>query len=316
MQVLTALGESLLTPILSALSSDIERIIFLPSGQLFLFPLHAVPLFANNPALLCDRYEVSYAPSLEVLSHTRTKVTQETVPALYAVINPEDKANLPFAPTEGAAIAQFFTQRAVDTGQVGTKERVLAGMRERTYIHFACHGSYDWDDPPASGLRLAGEILTLADLQQSNIDLSAARLVTLSACETGMTDVVRGSAAEYVGIPAGFLLAGVPCVISSLWAVPDLSTAMLMERFYQNHIQGGMTFAAALSEAQRWVRDLEAEVVAVYAAQCYRQASKKDKNKKGLYKQMDHYRFLADQNPTWRPFAHPYYWAAFTVNGI
>jgi CHAT domain-containing protein len=62
--------------------------------------------------------------------------------------------------------------------------------------------------------------------------MSSARLVTLSACETGITDIKTGSSDEFVGLPAGFMLAGVPCVVSSLWSVPDISTAILMERFY------------------------------------------------------------------------------------
>src|SRR5205823_2525293 len=123
------------------------------------------------------------------------------------------------------------------------------------------------------------------------IDLSAARLVTLSACETGVTDVLRGSAEEYVGIPAGFLLAGVPCVVSSLWAVPDLSTALLMERFYRNHLQSGMEPASALREAQVWVRDLEAEKIAGYAAQWYWRSPQKEEEKKELLRYMRHYRY-------------------------
>ena len=121
------------------------------------------------------------------------------------MINPEDDPKLIFTPIEGVAIAQLFAQSTVDAGRVGTKERVLAGVQGRTYVHFSCHGSYDWDDPPASGLELADDRLTLAELQQGEVDLSAARLVTLSACETGISDVLRGSAEEYVGIPAGFL---------------------------------------------------------------------------------------------------------------
>jgi len=153
----------------------------------------------------------------------------------------------------------------------------------------------------------------LAELQQGEVDLSAARLVTLSACETGISDVLQGSAEEYVGIPAGFLLAGVPCVVSSLWAVLDLSTALLMERFYRNHLNGKMAIAAALREAQVWVRDLEAGKVAEYAVQWYRQSHWRAKIR--LFNSRRYYRYLAEQNPNSRPFAHPYYWAAFTVNG-
>lgn len=57
-----------------------------------------------------------------------------------------------------------------------------------------------------------------------------------------MSDVIGGSAEEYIGVPVGFMLAGVPCVISSLWAVPDLSTALLMERFYATHLKDAPGF--------------------------------------------------------------------------
>jgi CHAT domain-containing protein/tetratricopeptide (TPR) repeat protein len=314
-RTLTDLGERLLTPIMSVLKARIERLILLPSAELFLFPLHAVPLSGDASELLCDRYQVSYTPSIEVLADARARVRGETLPELYAVINPEEDSRLLFTAIEGAAIAQMFARRTLVAGRAGTKERVLAGAQGRTYLHFSCHGGYHWNDPPASGLNLADGRLTLADLQQGEVDLSAARLVTLSACETGISDVLRGSAEEYVGVPAGFLLAGVPCVVSSLWAVPDLSTALLMEKFYRNCLKGGMQFDTALREAQVWVRDLGAETIAEYAEQFYRQPTQKEEEKKELLRYMRHYRYLAKRNPTLRPFAHPYYWAAFTVNG-
>jgi CHAT domain-containing protein len=110
--------------------------------------------------------------------------------------------------------------------------------------------------------------LTLAELRDGAVNLFTARLVTLSACETGLTDVIKGSPEEYVGLPAGFLLCGVPCVVSSLWTVPDLSTALLMGRFYDNHLKQNMNIAAALQNAQVWVRDRSAAEVARYANQC------------------------------------------------
>lgn len=191
---------------------------------------------------------------------------------------------------------------------------MIAGVQGRSYVHFACHGSYDWDDPTTSGLDLTNGRLTLAELQRGVVDLSNARLVTLSACETGITDVVKGSAEEYVGIPAGFLVAGVRCVVSSLWAVPDLSTALLKERFYRNHLKGGMDVAAAFREAQVWMRNLQIGEVARYAERCYQQARHDEKGE--LFKLMRYYRAQARQNSAWCPFAHPYYWAAFTVNGM
>ena len=310
---LKEVGQYLLAPILNALPPDIKRVILLPSGGLFVLPLHAAPLSNNGTQRVCDRYQVSYAPSAEVLSDLRAKATQTAGNGLLAVINPEEDPELPFTPAEGMAISSLFAEHEV-LMRAGTKEAVEGGVRERAYLHFACHGTYNWDEPPASALTLADAQLTLAELQSGKVDMSSARLVTLSACETGMTDIIKGSPEEYVGLPAGFMLAGVPCVVASLWAVPDISTALLMERFYHNHRKGGMDFVTALHEAQKWVRELPIGEVAKYAEKCLRQAKRKDQAQLLIHK--NHYAHRAQQNPNERPFAHPYYWAAFTVNGM
>src|SRR5260370_30125436 len=128
-----------------------------------------------------------------------------------------------------------------------------------------------------------------------------------------MSDASKGSAEEYVGVPAGFMLGGVPAVVSSLWKVPDLSTALLMERFHYNHLVDKLDFAAALQEAQGWVRGLSVETIAEYAAQCYQQSNQVDKKQWLLF--MRYYQYKANENPSHHPFEHPYYWAAFTMNG-
>ena len=314
-KTLVVLGQQLVAPILSQLPSDVEHIIFLPSAELFLLPLHAVPLSGNDLTLVCDHYQVSYVPSFELLAYTQAKVLEAVVtPELYAVINPEAVPNLPFTENEGRAITELFAKHVVDEGLAATKQRVIAEMNGRTYVHFSCLGGYNWNDPMMSGLELADGRLTLAELQRGTIDMSSVRLITLSSAESGIIDIRQGNAEEYVGLPAGFMLLGVPCVVSSLWAVTDLSTAVLMERFYRNHLNGGMSFAAALREAQVWVRELTAGEVAEYAEQCYRHSNQG--NKIESFKYMRYYRNLASQNTTLRPFAHPYFWAAFTVNGL
>lgn len=338
---LQQIGTKLLEPVLASLSPDIDKLILLPSGGLFLLPLHAAPLSAKDTKCLCDRYEISYAPSVKVLADCQAKGRRVGGQDLYAVINPQDDPNLVFTPYEGAIITRLFKGNATHhAGLRGQKSAVVAGAKGKAYLHFSCHGLYRWDNPLESGVALADGRLTLADLQSGTADLSAARLVTLSACETGIIDVMKGNAEEYVGLPAGFMLAGVPCVVSSLWKVWELSTAPLMEHFYRNHLQNGMGFAAALRQAQLRVRDMKAQEVAEYAEQCYEHVKRNraetlrvcqsidsrtlqvkcTKNQKVILKQTleswNHYRNLAQENPTAQPFKHPYYWAAFTVNGM
>jgi CHAT domain-containing protein len=144
-------------------------------------------------------------------------------------------------------------------------------------------------------------------------NLVTARLVSLSACETGIVDAF-GSPEEYVGLPAGFMSAGVPCVVSSLWSVPDFSTALLMGHFYQQHVQNGQDPARALQAAQQWLKDLKVDALIQYVEALSSQASDKDRAR--FYTVLRHYKYLAAQNAELRPFAHPFYWAAFTVNGL
>ena len=86
------------------------------------------------------------------------------------------------------------------------------------------------------------------------------RLVVLSACQTAVIDA-RRLPDEAIGLPAGLLQAGVPAVIGTLWSVDDLSTTLLMSRFYAYHRQGDpatgegpLSPAAALRRAQAWLR--------------------------------------------------------------
>jgi CHAT domain-containing protein len=164
-----------------------------------------------------------------------------------------------------------------------------------------------------SGFLLAkGERLTAADVI-ARLDLSGARLAALSACETGRTDI-RQAPDEYLGLPAGFLRAGAAAVVSTLWAVNDLSTMLLMERFYRYHLENGLPPDVALCKAQRWLRDVtKGELRELFGR--YRDAAPDGPRMPFAVaeKWFTHYT-LGD--PTARPFEHPYHWGAFVVSGI
>ena len=83
------------------------------------------------------------------------------------------------------------------------------------------------------------------------IDLETARVVVLSACETGLFDYSRYPD-EFVGLNSGLLMAGTPAVVSTLWAVDDRSTALLMSEFY-TRLLAGDSFSSAVNHAQLWL---------------------------------------------------------------
>jgi CHAT domain-containing protein len=87
--------------------------------------------------------------------------------------------------------------------------------------------------------------LTLADIQSLRLN---AELVVLSACRTALGREIRGEG--LIGLTRGFMSAGVPRIVASLWDVQDTSTAELMTRFYRGVFRQGQSPASALRAAQ------------------------------------------------------------------
>ncbi|HYO11900.1 MAG TPA: CHAT domain-containing protein [Thermoanaerobaculia bacterium] len=121
-------------------------------------------------------------------------------------------------------------------------------------LHFATHSVINDRQPELSGLvfSLVGPdgrpregFLRLHEIY--NLDIEA-DLVVLSACQTGVGREIRGEGLD--GIVRGFMHAGVPGVIVSLWNVDDAATAELMSRFYKHLLDDGQKPPAALRSAQ------------------------------------------------------------------
>jgi len=121
-------------------------------------------------------------------------------------------------------------------------------------IHFATHGILNSTQPELSGVVLSlvdekgtlqNGFLQLRDIFNLNLP---AELVVLSACETGLGEEVKGEG--LVGLTRGFMYAGSPRVVVSLWSVSDQATAELMAKFYKKMLQEGVKQAAALRAAQ------------------------------------------------------------------
>jgi CHAT domain-containing protein/tetratricopeptide (TPR) repeat protein len=298
-------------------------VILMPQGGLGLLPLHAAwREFDGATRTFLDDHTVHYAPSAHALSvaQRRLREPQRHGTSLLSVVNPT--GDLRHAPAEGRAVAAHFElgEQHVLVGDRATQEAVVGQARGRSYLHFSCHGFYRWLEPMASGLWLAGsdpnsppDPFELREILSPRFDLSASRLVALSACETGLTDY-RQSPDEYLGLPTGFLQAGAPAVVSTLWPVDDLSTALLMGEFYHRHLDEGQGIAEALRDAQLWLRNLERDEVLDLIEPLWEQAQQEDP---ALFRAIDplYWQLLQGSDEYDHPFAHPYYWGAFTASG-
>lgn len=310
-------------------NQHIQRVIVIPHRFLHLLPIHAVPLPNGQP--WGDAVAIQYAPSATILcrllrarapaNHPQNSNAEGFIrggAVCVSYSDPSDEVPLIFEAPEARAVVDA-TGAELLAGRDATPTRVLAALRRATYVHFVCHGVFDKGSPLETHLRLSpGEHsgrgqdqastygpLTLGEIFEG-AHLPQTRLVVLSSCETGLTRV-ENRHEEYIGLPTGLLYAGAQAVISTLWAVSDLATWLLMRRFIKEFASGvGPT--AALRSAQQALPRLSRESILreISDAACVEPDPYKSQRMvhegENLFGEF--------------PFAGPYWWAGFVVHGL
>jgi CHAT domain-containing protein len=302
------LGRLLVGPALGRVAG--RRLVVVPDGALQYVPFAALVPKADGRPLVFD-HEVVTLPSASTLGVLRLETARrKAAPRAVAVLadpvfdgeDPRVRA-LAKTPAVVPAAVRDEPQRGPLPRLIGSRReaaailaRLPAGagwpaldfeasratatsrrLSEFRVVHFATHGVLDHARPELSGVVLslvdaAGRpqdgFLRLHDIYNLNL---AADLVVLSACQTALGQDVRGEG--LVGLTRGFMYAGAPRVVATLWRVDDRATAELMRRFY------GEMFGARPRPAAAALRAAQASMA---------------------------------REPRW---AHPYYWAAFVVQG-
>jgi CHAT domain-containing protein/Flp pilus assembly protein TadD len=169
-----------------------------------------------------------------------------------------DLSDLPSSAAEVNKIADFYNPRLLFVGKEATKEKVTDEIEKADVIHLASHAITDERSPLRSKLLLARGAVSHPPtdsndgvLQASEVyefALPRARLVVLSACQTGSGPSFRGEGVMSMARP--FLARGVPLVVASLWAVDSDATAELMVNFHRYRKREGYKTIEALQRAQ------------------------------------------------------------------
>ena len=154
-----------------------------------------------------------------------------------------------FAPSASMKLLDFYASREAAHS---------TNLAEYRYVHFATHGFLNSVSPDLSGIVLsmvdregrAQNGFLLAD-EVFNLHLPA-EMIVLSACQTGLGKEVKGEG--LVGLTRGFMYAGAPRVIVSLWNVSDKATSEMMVRLYRGVLKEHLSPAAALrvSQVEMW----------------------------------------------------------------
>jgi CHAT domain-containing protein len=246
-------------------------VILVPDGELHLLPFSALMdqdkyalrdhTFSVSPSatvmcLLRDRESTTLSDPLQYVGVAAwTSSTAERSFFSRATYLPVKTQFLPLpqSKVEVETIAKDFPASSTlllgaDATETRFKHLPLAQYR---VLHLALHGYADLEYPDRSALVFAPEqnptddgLLEVREIRKLQLK---ARLVTLSACNTGVGPVGE---ADVANLENAFIEAGAESVVATLWDLDDRTTAQLMTTFYRG-LANGESKVTALSEAQR-----------------------------------------------------------------
>lgn len=222
---LEKLHDMLIAPLVKYIEG--RSLALIPHGVLHYVPFQA--LYDGKDHLI-DGHDIVYSASATVLKICRMKQPQPS--ELDLVLAVPDEAT-PAILEEAEALRELLPNAHVFVGEDAKADLLREYGARAGKLHIAAHGVFRSDNPMFSALRLGDSWLNLVDI--FNLKLGA-ELTTLSACETGMSALYEGD--ELLGLTRGFLYAGTPSLVVSLWRVSDRSTTLLMRRFYEGLGQG------------------------------------------------------------------------------
>jgi CHAT domain-containing protein len=234
---LRRLHEALLQPLLRLVGD--RRLVIVPCGALHYLPFQAL---AAQDQHLVEHTEVCVAPSAGLLYRCLQQARRPVQRALLAGV-PDD--HTPHLAHEIEHLRTLFPFAAAYSGEAATLDALREQAPASDVLHLACHGYFRPDNPMFSALRLGDGWFTARDAYDLRLNCT---LVTLSACETGINAVTPGE--ELLGLVRGFMAAGAPSLLVSLWPVDDETTTHFMRAFYAAWL-GGAGLAQALRVAQR-----------------------------------------------------------------
>jgi len=261
------LYNQLIKPVLPYLQ-NVTNITIVPDGELARIPFDMLREDSDpKTKMLGEKYAISLSPSISVSILAQKKGDIQYSPIMFFAndkfqgkVYPDERIweNLPGVEAEINALKKLASKLKMKTASYFRKEATKkqieqlsrrAELKKYNIIHFACHGFYDEYNPSKSGLVLYqidnDGYLTIPDI--AALDLNA-RIVVLSACETGLAEPRLGEG--MVGMVRAFMVAGAGKVGVSLWKIDDTSTTLFMESLYRKVLEEGKNFREAYKEVK------------------------------------------------------------------
>ena len=259
-------NEELTSLLLTDEMNRYAKWIIIPDKNLGLLPFEALQIDGNY---IIQQHQIHYAYAIhvyyELLQRGKGSESKPRSIAVFAPDFPVSDSNfnsheqyrggylgpLKFAPDEIKAINSLHDAAQIFKANTASKSNFKDILHDFDWIHVISHAKHNVGDNDLSFIAMTSQIdpnkiekifLNEIQLVECNADV-----VVLSACETGVGELVRGEGVSSFG--RSFMSAGARSVIQSLWSVNDRSTAQIMKGFYE-HLNSGMSKDAALREAK------------------------------------------------------------------
>lgn len=224
---ITGLSKALIEPVRSV-AGNADHWVVIPHSVLHSLPFSALH-WGDSKSFLIEHRTISYAVSASSVSRY-AQAKRDSSTKLLAIGGPTSYEGFPFLPNaaiEASNIANSFKPNSdLYVGNEARRSILLGQPLKYSVLHLAVHG--ELRDGYRSRLVFADGFLEVKDIW--SISLLNSPTVILSACESGLGKSVTGN--EVLSIATGFMVAGAQSVVSTLWKVPDQTTANLMMDFY------------------------------------------------------------------------------------
>ncbi|KAG1731689.1 CHAT domain-containing protein [Suillus lakei] len=276
--ILRKLWDYIVDPVVQALRvSKVHhrsRIRWCPTAEFTLLPLHAAGPYEKKKDNLSDIYISSYTPTLATLIRARQQVSQDASLQHFVAIgqaNPDRGKELQYVAPELAAVAQHLAPVVSFTSLAdshATVQGALGALGRNQWLHLACHGMPNRQQPFESSFAMRDGPLMIKDIIRSN--WQNPEFAFLSACHTTVGD--ERSPDESIRLAAAIQFSGFRSVIGSMWSVDDEVARQVVSAFYSNLVGGSGRLdctraAVALHKAVKSLRKkipLEQQIVFVH----------------------------------------------------
>jgi tetratricopeptide (TPR) repeat protein len=257
------LAARLSAQLLPAIPRDVQHVVVIADGTLVAVPFE---LLSSGPRLLIESCDVTYLPTAAMLLLPPSPIHAFAAPwsvqfrgfgdpavSDSATSDVSGQPRLRGSADEVRAIAAELGGQSLLFLGAADQKRNLSGGASSPLLHIASHAFVDPGAmeqsrivfSPASGGSGGADYLYLKEAYE--LPLNGVELAVLSACDTERGRLMRGEGVE--SFSRAFLAAGAKSTVTTLWRVPDATTARFMRLFY-HHLQRGVPRAESLRLAK------------------------------------------------------------------